>query len=387
MEKSRGKAAKGAKMSEDKMNTLNCTQFRDPAGLATSSLSPMISSVPNVAPNPPPIPPRRTVPGSQPYGDYRQYGNNYYGGFGGYGSSFGYRGYGGYGGYNNFGYSAYPGTSSYGGYLGGPSGDAENRFVQFAEESTRSTFQSIESLVQAFSSITMMLESTFYAVTNSFRALLSVAENLGRLRSTFGQLLSTFALLRMIRWCYRKITYMLGLRYADPEDDAIWQQSMSGISGTEKTSSSTWSALLFLSISLSIPYFIYKLRDSMKLSAASANNPSEWTRYTEPVYSAIAQYDFVAASREELNLKAGQKVWLAPMPLQPTNMPGWCRATDNKNIGLIPANYVTIVGQLKKKSEVNRNVNDTGREEVKTNVKSQDSFTDLERSYESETSK
>lgn len=35
-------------------------------------------------------------------------------------------------------------------------------------------------------------------------------------------------------------------------------------------------------------------------------------------------------------------------------MPGWCRATDSINVGLIPASYVTIVGQLTKKSDANQ---------------------------------
>lgn len=53
-----------------------------------------------------------------------------------------------------------------------------------------------------------------------------------------------------------------------------------------------------------------------------------------------------------MNLKAGQKIWLAPQPLQPKNIPGWWLATDSKNVGLVPSNYVTIVAQLKKRPEV-----------------------------------
>lgn len=56
----------------------------------------------------------------------------------------------------------------------------------------------------------MLLESTYFALTNSFRAILSVADNISRLRSTLGQLLSTFALIRVMKWVYRKILFMLG---------------------------------------------------------------------------------------------------------------------------------------------------------------------------------
>lgn len=71
----------------------------------------------------------------------------------------------------------------------------------------------------------------------------------------------------------------------------------------------------------------------------------------EPVYTATVLYDFSAATNEELSLKVGQKIFLAPQSLQPKNMPGWCRATDSINVGMIPTSYVTVVGQLKKKSE------------------------------------
>jgi len=68
-------------------------------------------------------------------------------------------------------------------------------------------------------------------------------------------------------------------------------------------------------------------------------------------------YDFMAASNEELSLKVGQKIWLAPRSLQSKSIPGWWIATDNRNVGLVPANYVTIVGQLKRKSELESNEN------------------------------
>lgn len=83
----------------------------------------------------------------------------------------------------------------------------------------------------------------------------------------------------------------------------------------------------------------------------SVNNPKEWFKKNEPVYTATASYDFAATSSEELSLKAGQKIWLAPKSLQPRDNPGWWKATDSVNVGLIPSSYVKVVGQLKKKTE------------------------------------
>lgn len=90
------------------------------------------------------------------------------------------------------------------------------------------------------------------------------------------------------------------------------------------------------------------------ISSFSVNSPKEWLQSKEPVFTATALYDFTAASTEELSLKTGQKVWLAPQSLQPKNLPGWWRATDTINVGLVPSTYVTVVGQLKKKSDSNQ---------------------------------
>ena len=89
------------------------------------------------------------------------------------------------------------------------------------------------------------------------------------------------------------------------------------------------------------------------------NDPKEWLQHKEPVFTATALYDFTPASPEELPLKTGQKVWLAPQSIQPKNLPGWWRATDTINVGLIPSTYVTVVGQLKKKSENNQSTGTT----------------------------
>lgn len=265
---------------------------------------------------------------------------------GGYGSFEGYGNYGRYGSYG--GYNSYPYGSNYG-QFGGPSGDIENRFVQFAEESSRPAFQSIESIINTFSSITMMLESTFFAMSSSFRAILSVAENVGRVRSMFGQLLSTFALIRFIKWLYNKIMYKLGLSSDNPNNEKLWQKTMLEVVNGEKTGPTTWPILIFFSLLVAIPYLIHKLVKNVQQVQQNQNDPKEWFKLNEPVYSATAGYDFIATLPEELSLKVGQKIFLAPQSLQPNNLPGWYKATDSINVGLIPSNYVTIVGQLKKK--------------------------------------
>ncbi|KYN29399.1 Peroxisomal membrane protein PEX13 [Trachymyrmex cornetzi] len=310
---------------------------------------------------PPPLPPRQPVQSYLGYNDYRPYGSNY--GYGSYGS-YGYGGYRGYGGYGSFGsYIPYSGNSY--GQIGGHSGDVENRFQQYAEESTRSTFRVVETVLHTFSSITMLLESTYFALTNSFRAILSVADNIGRLRSTIGQLLSTFALIRVMKWIYRRILFTLGLQTQNAVVEDLWQQSVSQLTNGEQIPIATatnerispWMNILLLGLFVAIPYLIHKITSNIRQNQIKVNDPKEWVKCEDPVCVATAMYDFMAVSNEELSLRTGQKIWLAPRSLQSKSIPGWWIATDNRNVGLVPANYVTIVGQLKRKPESENNGN------------------------------
>lgn len=167
---------------------------------------------------PPTLPPR---PYSQQnnmdaFGPYSSSGMGMYGsgfGTGGYGASgmygggYGGSGYGSgmYGGGYGGGFGGGYGGNGYNRFGGGNHGmDPESRFIQMAEESSRPAFQSIESLVSAIGNIAAMLDSTFFAITSSFRAILGVAANFGRLRGVFAQFWSTFAIFRGLSWLYNK---------------------------------------------------------------------------------------------------------------------------------------------------------------------------------------
>lgn len=340
-------------MAPGRNNIINSNQLRNSASISSSMPG---TNLPFQATGavPPPLPPRQPTQNYTGYNDYRPYASNY--GYGSYGYGSGYnRGYGGYGSFGS--YIPYS-TNSF-----GHSGDAESRFQQYAEESTRSTFRVVETVLHTFSSLTMLLESTYFALTNSFRAILSVADNIGRLRSTLGQLLSTFALIRFLKWVYRRILFTLGLQTQSAVAENLWQQSISQLTGGEQTATTTTNErisplmnILLLGVFVAIPYLIHKISNSIRQSQVKVNDPNEWVKCEDPVCVATAMYDFMAVSNEELNLRAGQKIWLAPRSLQSKSIPGWWIATDSRNVGLVPANYVTIVGQLKRKSENSENV-------------------------------
>ncbi|CAK9808164.1 Peroxisomal membrane protein PEX13 [Anthophora plagiata] len=337
-------------MAPEKTSGLNVNHLKNVPNILTSipsAPSPFPSS--NVQPgNPPPLPPRQPAQSYSGFND-RPFGSNYYGGYGfGYGNQ--YRGLNGYGGYSSFGpYSNYNNYGTFNGHNGNP----ESRFYQYVEESTRPTFQLIETVLQTFSSMTMLLESTYFALTNSFKAILSVAENFGKLRSTINQLFSTFALIRFIKWLYRKIVRGTGFQDQNTINDQLWDKSLAKIGGENVHNSSFWSGFLVFSVFFIIPYMIHKISSSIKQMHIKGSDPKEWHQCEEPAYIATVLYDFVATNNDELSVKAGQKVCLAPWSLQPKNSPGWCKATDNMNVGLIPYNYVKVIGQLKKMKKNN----------------------------------
>ncbi|XP_055538873.1 peroxisomal membrane protein PEX13-like [Wyeomyia smithii] len=145
---------------------------------------------------PPPLPPRPFQSSSGMYNT--NYGSRYgvpsygYSGLGG-----GYSGYGMYG--NNM-----LNSNMYCNSFGYSPGFPEHRFIQMAEESSRPALQNIESLVGAISNIASLLDSTFFALTGSFRAVLGVAANFAHLRGVFAQIWTSFALFRWCGWFYKK---------------------------------------------------------------------------------------------------------------------------------------------------------------------------------------
>ncbi|XP_048457067.1 peroxisome biogenesis factor 13 [Rhincodon typus] len=206
---------------------------------------------------PPPLPPRPTQQtGVGNFSTYRSTYNTFSPAYTPYGSYSPYNyGYGGLG-YNRFRTDDVP----------------PSRFVRQAEESSRGAFQSIESIVHAFASVSMMLEATFSAVYNSFRAVLDVANHFSRLRVHFTKVLSAFALIRTLKYMYRKLQRLLGLRNNSEVED-LWADSAVVPAGAEDKvpgSGKSWPIFLFFAVVLGGPYLIWKL-----LSSATSEGPGD----------------------------------------------------------------------------------------------------------------
>ncbi|XP_061693952.1 peroxisome biogenesis factor 13 isoform X2 [Syngnathoides biaculeatus] len=267
-----------------------------------------------------------------------------------------------YGGYSP--YSPYSGGYGLGGYSRFPHAEdtPPSRFVQQAEESSRGAFQSIESIVQAFSSVSMMLDATFSAVYNSFRAVLDVANHLTRLRAHLTRVLSAFALVRTLRYLYRRLQRLLG-RGSAAEVEDLWADSASESLATTSSRASgagmddqtvkSWPIFLFFAVVLGGPYLIWKLLSS---ATASEDKATKWASGEDDHVVARAEYDFSASSEEEISFGVGDMLNLAPKEQQP-RVRGWLLASlDGQTTGLVPANYVKVLGKRRgrKQAEMER---------------------------------
>lgn len=285
----------------------------------------------------PPVPPRPVQQSYRPSyssftSSYSPYGSSLYGGYSPYSYGGGYGGGYGLGGYNRLTHTE---------------DVAPSRFVQQAEESSRGAFQSIESIVQAFASVSMMLDATFSAVYNSFRAVLDVANHLTRLRAHLTRVLSAFALVRTLRYLYRRLQRLLGRR-SDSEVEDLWADSAndalatSSGPGMEDQTVKSWPIFLFFAVVLGGPYLIWKLLSS---SPSSEENATNWASGEDDHVVARAEFDFAAASEEEISLQVGDMLNLAPKEQQP-RVRGWLLASvDGQTTGLVPANYVKVLGK------------------------------------------
>ena len=111
----------------------------------------------------------------------------------------GMTGYGGFGGYGvNSMYGGMPGMGM--GMYGPMPYDPTNQSLgQTLENTTQHTFALLHSIVQTFTGVSQMLESTFMATHSSFFAMVGVVEQFGQLRNALGSVLGLFGLLRWMK--------------------------------------------------------------------------------------------------------------------------------------------------------------------------------------------
>jgi peroxin-13 len=145
-------------------------------------------------------------------------------------------------------------------------------------------FQSIEQVVSTIGNIATMLDSTYFALTSSFRAILGLAANFSQMRGFFVKFFSTFTIFRSIIWIYKKLLFMAGLSKTNPSTvvnlneafkDAEKLNSSDFFNSSPQQGSSGLPMVLFMAFVLSAPYLIMKLFGSLMNSATDQSKSKQ----------------------------------------------------------------------------------------------------------------
>ncbi|CAI4035108.1 hypothetical protein SMKI_12G2480 [Saccharomyces mikatae IFO 1815] len=305
-----------------------------------------------------------TIPaiyGNSNYG--MPYDSNPYGINSMYGNSIGRYGYGGsyYG--NNYG-------SFYGGGYGTGAGYGMNNGGGLGE-STKATFQLIESLIGAVTGFAQMLESTYMATHNSFFTMVSVAEQFGNLKEMLGSFFGIFAIMKFLKKVlYRATKGRLGIpprNIAGSEgsenkliEDFYKFNDSASISSNRKSTRRkiSWKPLIFFLMAVfGFPYLLNKFIAKIQTSGAiqaSRENDGECIDPSKLEF-ARALYDFVPENPEmEVALKKGDLMAILSKKDPVGRDSDWWKVrTKNGNIGYIPYNYIEIIKRRKKIEHVN----------------------------------
>jgi peroxin-13 len=251
------------------------------------------------------------------YGGYGGMGMGSYGGVGTYGGmgSYGGMGYGGYGGMGGMGM----GGMGMGGMLG-PNGmpmDPNNpSLTQALESTTQNTFALLHSIVQTFSGVAQMLESTFMATHSSFFAMVGVADQFGQLRNALGSVLGIFGLLR---WLRELVTGRPSAAVAGGLNNEFREfvngRPIQGPMGPPPPKASRKPLIIFLLAIFGVPYAMTKLIKilSERAQAQAATNGLNGPNGLPPLDPsalafARALYPFTPSNPTELALKENEIV-------------------------------------------------------------------------------
>lgn len=234
-----------------------------------------------------------------------------YGGVGSYGGMSPYGGVGyGYGGYG----MGYPMGSGMMGPNGPPMDPNNPSLTQTLETTTQNTFALIHSIVQTFSGVAQMLESTFMATHSSFFAMVGVADQFSQLRNALGSILGIFGLLR---WMRELVT---GRREGAAGMNSEFREFLSGRPVQQGTSggqqlppkASKKPIVLFLLAIFGIPFAMTKLirllQERARVQGLLPNGQPLPPLDPSSLTFARTVYPFTATNQNELGLKENEIV-------------------------------------------------------------------------------
>lgn len=268
---------------------------------------------------------------------------------------------------HDFGGGMWPNRySSYGMMGGGYGQPGNNEFLRLAEENCGQAFRSLESVVQSVGSVSMMLESTYFAIYSSFRAVLGVAHHISTLKDHFVNIPHQVPLIRMVMKIIRKLLALFGLvsPYSNSgEHEAAWNEVLAGkkrslnirlgpdgkfssMGAADFEGTSSLPIFIFFGIVFGAPWLIWTIVS--RLTKESLQVKTKWSTGQDDHYLAQCLYPFRSESPSELTFEAGQKIRIAPKELQPRAGDWLLAASIDGKTGLVPVNYIKIVEFIRK---------------------------------------
>lgn len=279
--------------------------------------------------------------GSMYSGAMNRYGGMYGGGYGNYGSF-----------YNN-GYN-----------YGGAYGDMGGNGLEQIGESTRATFQLIESLIGAVTGFAQMLESTYMATHNSFFTMISVAEQFNYLKEVLGSAFGIFAIMKFLK---RLLYFVTNGRLGSApkriqgggnsgNSRLLEEFSRFGLNNDKAPARKiTLKPLLFfLSAVFGFPYllnkFIQKLQEVQQRNSIAMGKDGDGTIDPSKLEFARALYDFTPENPQiEITLKKGDLVAIISKADPLGRSSDWWKVRNRAGQnGYAPYNYLEIIKRVKK---------------------------------------
>lgn len=279
------------------------------------------------------------------------YGGGMYGGMGmGYGM-------------NGMGYGM---GGMYGGGYGMPGMpmDPNNpSLTQQLEATTQHTFALLHSIVQTFTGLSQMLESTFMATHSSFFAMVGVVDQFSHLRDALGSVLGFFGLLRWLK------DLLSGKRSSNPMQNEFRSfvdgKPVHSAAGAPTPKASKKPIIIFLLAILGVPYAMHRL---IKVLAQRAppqgvlQGPGGASLDPSQLSFARAKYAFSAASPVELSLKENDIVAImgkldpaSGMEVDPRTEVAtdwWRGRTRDGREGWFPSKWVEVLERKKQDLQV-----------------------------------
>ncbi|KAK0218856.1 Peroxin 13, N-terminal region-domain-containing protein [Armillaria fumosa] len=239
----------------------------------------------------------------------------------------------------------------YGYGVGMPGMGMAPSLTQQLESTTQHTFGLLHSIVQTFTGVAQMLESTFMATHSSFFAMVGVVDQFGQLRDALGGVLGLFGL---IRWLKGLLTGRTGT--GDGGFGGEFKRFASGEPPRRPVNKKP--IIVFLLAVLGIPYAMTRL---IKILGEKAQREQAVQGPLDPASLSFARavYPFEPTNQQELALKENEIVAVVGKldpatgvevdPRTNVETEWWKGRTRDGREGWFPRKWVEVLEKKEKK--------------------------------------